>query len=187
MAHVTVPDEYADDPGRVLGHYAPEMATAAGMFAMSVYQSTKLPHRIVEGARIRTAQINGCEKCQTWRSQRDAPDMFQQFGGDASQSFVVRGDPPDDEFYEAIENWRTSNVFNDRERLAIEFAERMGTAPKSFEGDDAFWTAMHAAFDDFEIVDLTLAVAGWMAMGRSLHVLAIDPQVCAIPTMRATA
>jgi alkylhydroperoxidase family enzyme len=182
MAHVAIPEEYADEPRRIIDDLAPAMAEASHKFSSTVYQETKLPFRVVEAARIRTSQINGCQTCQTWRAERDLPPSLLRRGFDPSRSFVGRGDePPDEAFYEAVADWETSPVFSERERLAIEFAERMGERPKSFEGDEAFWTRMRAAFTDAEIVDLTVAVGCWIGAGRTLHVLGVDPAVCAIP------
>ena len=43
-----------------------------------------------------------------------------------------------------------------------------------FADDEAYWQRLHAAYSDDEIVDLTLCVAAWMAMGRVTHVLELD-------------
>jgi alkylhydroperoxidase family enzyme len=182
MPRVFVPDDQIDDAkAYVLQHYATDIAAAAVGFASTVYQRTQLPFRVVEAARIRTAQINGCRTCQTWRAARDLPASLAARGGDATRSFVGRGDPaPDDEFYDSIATWRTATNFDDRERLAIEFAERMGSDPHSFETADEFWSRMHSCFTDDAIVDLTLSVASWIALGRTLHALDIDPVMCGL-------
>lgn len=182
MPRISVPDEHRDAPiGFAVEYHAPRQGAAGLGFTQAVYQETRLPFRVVEAARYRTAQINGCVTCQSWRAERDLPPSLARKGGDPAQSFVGRGDPaPDEEFYAAVEDWRSADLFSERERLAIEYAERMGLAPRSFEGDEPFWARMHAQFSDGEIVDLTLAVASWIAMGRTLHVLEIDPLVCPI-------
>ena len=84
------------------------------------------------------------------------------------------GPAPDEAFYEAIAEWRTSPVFSERERLAIEFAERFGTEPQALAGDEAFWARMNAAFSDAEIVDLAHCTAAWAGLGRVAHVLGFD-------------
>lgn len=166
----------------ILKKFAPKQASAANAFSHAVYQNTKLPFRVVEGARLRTAQINGCMTCQTFRAARDLAPSLGKSGTDTSNSFISKPDATTDEaFYEAIEHWKDSPVFSEKERLAIEFAERMGTDPQGFQFDEEFWKRMHAAFSDEEIVDLTLAVGCWIAMGRTAHILEIDPVVCAAP------
>jgi len=187
MARVDIPDEKAEEPTAfVYGHYAPKITAASSHYSFTVYQETKLPFRVVEAARIRTAQINGCRTCQTWRSSRDLPAVFAREQGELSRSFVGRAESvPDDAFYNGIAEWRTSSLFSESERVAIEYAERMGEAPHSFAGDEVFWRRVHAQFTDEEIVDLTFSIGSWIAAGRALHILEIDPEVCVLAPSRA--
>jgi alkylhydroperoxidase family enzyme len=154
----------------------PRMASASVEMSKAVYQETELSYREAEGARIRTAQINGCMICGNWRLNRDLPDYISRVEPETAPNINARrGREPDATFYEAVdENWRDSPIFNERERLAIEFAERVGAAPKSLQEDDAFWERMHAHYSDGEIVDLTYSVTTWIATGRFLHVLELD-------------
>ena len=187
MARVFVPDDQLDNPAAyVYATYRPEIAQGASVFTGAVYQHTQLPFRIVEAARLRTAQINGCQTCQTFRAKRDLAGTLGKRGGDVSRSFIARGDEePDDAFYAAVGAWQESDVFTERERLAIEYAERMGTDPHSFESDDELWIRMHDQFEDAEIVDLTLCISCWIAAGRALHALGIDPAVCSVEPAHA--
>jgi alkylhydroperoxidase family enzyme len=189
MPRVFVPNDSLDAPNvYVMSNYVPEIAKSAELFAMTVYQDTRLPFRVVEGARLRTAQLNGCIRCQSFRAKRDIPTALARMGGDAERSFINRGDPePDEAFYAAVENWRTSSVFSDKERLAIEYAERMGSDPHSFETAEEYWNQMHAHFEDAEIVELTLCIACWIGLGRANHALDIDPAICSIEPRRAEA
>src|ERR1700744_5141469 len=116
MPRVFVPDDQLEDPkDYVFANYATKLTKAGLRFSSTVYLETQLPFRIVEAARIRTAQLNGCKTCQTWRSKRDLPAAMARKGGDASQSFINRGDPePDEAFYAAIEGWQTASELDDR-------------------------------------------------------------------------
>ena len=183
MAQVHIPDDKAHDPfGYALANYAPELGAAGGGYAKAVYQSSRLPLRVLEAARYRTAQINGCMVCQGFRAASDVDGLLEMMGGDPSRSIVARGGPvPDEAFYADVAAWATATRFSDHERLAIEYAERMGERPRSFEGDGAFWQRMHAAYTDAEIVDLTLAIGAWIGLGRVTHVLELDT-VCARDT-----
>jgi alkylhydroperoxidase family enzyme len=183
MAQVHIPDDQAHDPfGFALTHYAPELGAAGGGYAKAVYQSSRLPLRVLEAARYRTAEINGCQVCQGFRAATDVDGLLDLMGGDPSRSIVARGGPaPDEAFYGDVAGWRTATRFSDQERLAIEYAERMGEQPKSFESDLVFWQRMHAAFSDAEIFDLTLAIGAWIGLGRVTHVLELDT-VCARDT-----
>lgn len=176
MPRVAVPDSAAGNPfGYVLRHYAPKIGAAGGGFANAVYQSSQLSLRVLEAARYRTAQINGCMVCQSMRAAKHVDQFIGAGGGDVSQSIVARGGAaPDEKFYAAVERWRYADGFSERERLALEHSERMAEDPRGFAEDELYWTRLHAAFSDDEIVDLTLCVAAWMAMGRMTHVLELD-------------
>lgn len=176
MARVHVPDEAQGNPlGYVIGSYAPEVGGAGGAFATAVYQSSSLPLRVLEAARYRTAQINGCMVCQDMRAAAHVDPLLEQSGGDAAGSIVARGGvAPDEAFYAAIADWRGSDLFTAGERLALEHAERFAEDPHGFAADEAYWARLHDAFSDAEIVDLTLAIAAWVAMGRVTHILELD-------------
>jgi alkylhydroperoxidase family enzyme len=179
MPRVHVPETHADDPSaHVWTAYCPEIGAAAGAYSLAVYQHSKLSLRELEAARVVTARINGCKLCDTMRAGRDLPGHLERSGGNPAISVVARGGPaPDEAFYEALSDWQTSPLFSPRERLAIDFAHRFGTAPKSF--DDTFWTDLHTHFTDSEIVDLTFAIASWVAFGRLTHILDLD-NVCMV-------
>lgn len=168
----------AGDPGRAFetlsNAYAPEIVRAAGAFSTTAYQHTKLTLREIEAARFRTAQINGCMVCMGFRAGRDFPQMFEGFGGDLESSVYRNGPAPDEEFYAQVENWRDWPGYSERERLAIQYAEGIGEAPKAIAVDKDFWARMKKAYSDAEIVDLTYCIGSWIANGRAAHVLGLD-------------
>ena len=84
---------------------------------------------------------------------------------------------------QAVPHWRDSAVFDARERAVLEYAELATLTPAAVTEDCA--TRLHAHFSDAEIVDLTLAVASWIAGGRVGHVLGTDPLVCAVGSAEA--
>ena len=183
MPRVHVPEAFAADPSSfVWSALAPEIGAAAGAYSRAVYENSLLSHREMEAARLRTAQINGCQLCLQMRAARDLAGHLARSGGNPEKAVSERGDPaPDEEFYNQVENWQTWPGFSTRERLAIEYADRLGRAPQSMDEDEAFWAAMHAAFSDAEIVDMTFSIGSWIALGRLTHVLQLDG-VC-MPTM----
>lgn len=175
---IDIPSGHGDDPyGYAAQHLAPEIMQAGGAFAFAVYRHSRLSLREFEGARVRTADINGCMICQAFRAARDLGAMFAANGTRGEESVANNGPAPDEAFYAAIADWRVSDQFSPRERLSIEFAERFGTEPKALAADDEFWTRMKAQFDDGEIADLANCVAAWVGLGRVAHVLGFD-QVC---------
>ncbi len=176
MANIDMPAQHQADPlGYALTHHAPVIGEAAGGFVRAVYQSARLPLRVAEAARYRTAQINGCLVCQDFRAGDHLDAYLESAGGDPAHSLVARGgEKPDEAFYAAIADWRTATLFGPQERLAIDYAERLAENPRDLGHDQAFWQAMHDAFSDAEIADLTLAIGCWMAMGRFTHALGLD-------------
>ena len=67
--------------------------------------------------------------------------------------------------------WRESAVLTVRERLAAEYAQRF--ALEHLGMDDDFWARLHGAFDDDEIVDLTICCGMFLGMGRTLAVIGV--------------
>ncbi|WP_070152508.1 carboxymuconolactone decarboxylase family protein [Sphingobium phenoxybenzoativorans] len=179
MPNVDVPPQNGADPlGFVLGQYAPEIGSAAGNFVRSVYQSLRLPLRVAEAARYRTAQINGCLVCQDFRAGDHLDGYLESIGGDTASSLVARGgQKPDEAFYQAVSDWKNSSLFNTQERLAMDYSERLAENPRDLSYDADFWSEMREAFSDSEITELTLAIGCWMAMGRFTHALGLD-SVC---------
>ena len=148
-----------DPIGYVWGEMVPGIGVAASKFAMAVYEHSTLGLREFEAARLKIAQINGCLFCLDWRTERD-------------------GTKVDDDFEAAVSNWRTTDAFDERTRLAAEYAERYALAHHGL--DDEFWARMLAAYSQAEIVELTMCLGSWLAFGRLNHVLGIDA-VCVLP------
>lgn len=175
MIRIDVPPSEAADPhGFAARVHGRELMAAGGQFAKAVYQHSVLSLREFEGARTRIAQLNGCIICQQFRAARDAAAMFAANGVRPEHLVTDNGPAPDEAFYAAVEQWRTASLFSERERLAIEFAERFAEEPKVIAADEDFWARAHAAFSDTEIVDLAHSVAAWMGLGRVAHVLGFD-------------
>lgn len=128
-------------------------------FADAVYTKSRLSRREFEAARMRVAQSNQCVTCLNTRHADGEAN-----GLDAA-------------FYDHIAEWATWPGYSERERLAIEFAERF--CERWQENDEAFWKRLHAAFRDGEIVDLALQVAELVGAGRILKMLDIA-QSCGI-------
>ncbi|MFJ3906505.1 carboxymuconolactone decarboxylase family protein [Streptomyces sp. NPDC090025] len=146
--------------GYVWGDMVPGIGMAAANFSLSVYSHTTLGLREFEAARLRIAQINGCKFCLDWRTDRD-------------------GEKVEESFADAVAEWRTADVFDERTRLAAEYAERYTLDHHGL--DDEFWGRMTAAYSQVEIVELTMSLGSWLAFGRLNRVLGLDT-VCVLPT-----
>ena len=76
------------------------------------------------------------------------------------------------ELYEHVAEYRAHDGYTDRERLAIEYAERFAVDHTNI--DDDLFVRLRACFADYEIVDLTICLAAFLGLGRMLQVLQID-------------
>jgi alkylhydroperoxidase family enzyme len=153
VARLEIPDGPGGDAA-MLWALRPELAGMVDRMIRGAYQQSSLPAAEREVARMRIAQLNDCSACSTFR----APSV---------QEARV---PPD--AYEHLHEYATYPGYTERQRLAIEYAERFATAHDSI--DDPFFTRLRAAFDDAEILDLTLCIAVFLGLGRTLAVLGVD-------------
>jgi alkylhydroperoxidase family enzyme len=158
---VDVPDG-RDPIEYVWGEMVPGIGPAAAGLSLAVYEHTTLGLREFEAARLRIAQINGCVFCLDWRTDRD-------------------GETVEETFAAAVEDWRTTDAFDDRTRLAAEYAERYASDHHGI--DQAFWDRMSAHYTDSEIVELSMCLGSWLAFGRLNHVLGLDT-ACVLPSRR---
>lgn len=176
---VAIPEDDPDPFSSLGDYFSGEMVAASKNFSQAVYRKTRLPLRVFEGARARTADINGCMVCRAFRAKRDLRDFYDAQSIDASQTVIENGAAPDEDFYRNVTNWRTYPGYSDRERIAIEYAERFCQDPQGLARDEGFWAIAKAQFTDEEIVDLSQCVASFIASGRVAHVLGLDT-VCSI-------
>jgi alkylhydroperoxidase family enzyme len=153
LPRIDIP-EGTSDPEVRMWKLRPEMGMGAGALSHAVYEESIIPVRERELARMRIAQINDCAICQQWRKTTGAAEVVSEAD------------------YENVAEWRTFDGYSERERLAIEYAERFALDHRNI--DDAFFTRMHSAYTDAEILDLTVCIGAWIALGRTMNVLGID-------------
>jgi alkylhydroperoxidase family enzyme len=145
--------------GYVWGELVPGIGMAAANLSLAVYQHTTLGLREFEAARLRIAQINGCMFCLDWRTERDGVKV-------------------EDGFVDAVTQWRTTDAFDDRARLAAEYAERYALDHHGL--DDEFWSRMTRHYSQVEIVELTMSIGAWLVFGRLNRVFGLDA-LCVLP------
>ena len=68
------------------------------------------------------------------------------------------------------------NGFSDRERLALEYAERL--AVDHHNVDDDFFDRLRTEFSDAEILELGMMAGQYIGFGRLLMVLDLTPKFC---------
>jgi AhpD family alkylhydroperoxidase len=132
----------------------PEMAGMVGKMITTAYQASKLPAAEREVARMRIAQLNACGACATFR----APSVIE--------AGVT------EDIYAHVDEWRDWPGYSERQRLAIEYAERFAADHQGI--DDGLFDRLRSHFADDEILDLTLCLAVYLGLGRTLEVLQIN-------------
>ncbi len=158
MARIDIPDGPGGDAAMVWT-LRPEMGALVERMVTTVYQRSVLPAAEREVARMRIAQLNACGACAGFR----AP------------SVVAAGVTED--AYEHLDEYRTHPAYTERQRLAIELAERFAVDHRAI--DDDLFARLHAHFSGPEILDLVMCVAVYLGLGRALEVLGIDDS-CAL-------
>lgn len=78
----------------------------------------------------------------------------------------------DKALYEHVAEYHDHDGYTAREKLAIEYAERFVLDHLAI--DDAFFARLRAEFADDEVLDLTICIGTFLALGRLLQVLQID-------------
>ena len=149
MARITVPEGAGGELVQVWS-LSPEIGAAVGNLSAAVYGERLVSPRVREVARMRIAQINGCNVCLAWRF----PEMADR--GVTEELYAHVEDPENGDYSE-------------QERLAIEYAEKFALDHRSL--DDAFFARLRAHFTDAEIVELTAMIGNWLAFGRFQAVL----------------
>jgi alkylhydroperoxidase family enzyme len=71
---------------------------------------------------------------------------------------------------------KTDGDFTERERLALEFAERMAVDHHNI-GDD-FFAELATEFNEPEILELGMLIGQYIGFGRLLQVLDLTPRSC---------
>ncbi len=143
----------------VWGYLVPGIGAAAAGFSAAVYDHSTLGLEEFEAARLRIAQINGCEFCLDWRTDR-------------------AGETVPDWYLEEVANWKDSDRLTVRSRLAAEFAERFALDPHGI--DDDLWVRLRETYPDQQLVELAMSIGSWLTFGRINHVFGLDT-ACQLP------
>jgi len=153
MPRIDVPDG-PGGPAEQVWSLRPEMLPTVTAMIDGPYRHSALPVREREAARVRIAEINDCRICRDFRAR----------------SVVAAG--ATEELYEHVGDAHGHEGYTDRERLAIEYAERFALDHQGI--DDELFTRLRASFGDDEILDLTICCAAFLGLGRLLAVLGIE-------------
>jgi AhpD family alkylhydroperoxidase len=153
MARIDIPEGPGGDAAMVWS-LRPEMGGMVQKMVSTVYGKSVLSAAEREVARMRIAQLNACNACSTFR----APSVLE--------AGVT------EDLYEHVAEAASYAGYTERQRLAVEYAERFATDHQSL--DDEFFVRLRSVFSDPEVLDLTMCVAVYVGLGRALEVLGID-------------
>ncbi len=74
-----------------------------------------------------------------------------------------------EDMYAHVAMYREREEYSEREKLAIEYAEKFAIDHLSI--DDHFFERLKACFTDKEIVELSVSIATFLGFGRMIKVL----------------
>jgi alkylhydroperoxidase family enzyme len=75
---------------------------------------------------------------------------------------------------EAIENWEASDLFDNRERIALAYADAITLSDRDV--DDGLFERVHSAFDEDQVVELTATIAWENASSKFNRALRVPAQ-----------
>lgn len=128
----------------------------AFLYGMIDRRSSPLSPTLRALVTVRVSQINWCRFCVDLNSA----------------VLLERGASP--EKVAALENWRESNLFDERERIALDYAEAMTRSDRQV--DDALIARLREHFDDDAIVELTGLIAFQNLSSKFNSALAVPAQ-----------
>src|SRR3954453_13566161 len=127
---------------------------ARAMYGLGTYiAGCGLEHALIELIKIRASQINGCAFCIDMHT-KDA-----RAAGETEQRIY------------ALNAWRETPFFNDRERAALAWTEHL-TLIAGHDVPDDLYARVRAQFSEDETAKLTLAVVqinGWNRLVKSFR------------------
>ncbi len=112
--------------------------------------------KLIHLLKLRASQINGCAYCIDMHS-KDA-----------------RANGEEEHRLYALDAWRETPFFSDRERAALEWTEAVTRISKTHAGDEVF-EALQPHFSEKEIVDLTWIIAAINLWNRLAISFRLEP------------
>lgn len=113
----------------------------------TVLEHSSLGVKFIELLYMRISQINGCEFCLKLHGRK----------------LIEAGET--EERIRQIAHWQTSALFNQREKVALAWAESLTLVCETHAPDDMF-AALKEQFNDLEITEITFASASMNALNR---------------------
>jgi uncharacterized peroxidase-related enzyme len=151
------------EPARLWARSPWLFATVAMLYGAIDRRSSPIDPPLRALVTVRVSQINGCAFC----TDINSAELLKRGGAEAK--------------VEALGNWRTSDLFDDRERTVLDYAEKMTDSTQRV--DDATVARLRRHFGDDAIVDLTGLIAFQNLSSKFNAALDVPPQgFCEIPS-----
>ncbi len=149
------------EPARLWGRSPKVFAALALLYGAFDRRSSPLPPSLRTLVTVRVSQINGCPFCV-----------------DINSSTALKRGIGDEKLLD-LPNFGSSNLYSDKEKLALNYAERVTYSDQRVTQADI--EALRQHFDDEAIIELT-GLIGFQNMSSKFNAaLAVEPQgFCAI-------
>ena len=150
------------DPGLLWGRSPWVFASMALLYGAINRRRSPIEPALRSLVTVRVSQINHCAFCV----DINAATLIKR-GADMAK-------------VEALTDWRTSQLFSERERLVLDYAEAMTDSNRGV--DDSLFVRLREMFDDDAIVELTGLIAFQNLSSKFNSALDVPPQgFCQIP------
>jgi AhpD family alkylhydroperoxidase len=150
------------EPGLVWGRSPKLFMGVAFLYGMIERRRNPLSPALRSLVTVRVSQINHCRFCVDVNSA----------------TLMKRG--IDEEKVAALEDWRNSNLFDEKERAALAYTEAVTHSDQ--EPDDAIHAELRRHFDEDAIVELTGLIAFQNMSSKFNAALDVPPQgFCRLP------
>jgi AhpD family alkylhydroperoxidase len=111
-----------------------------GLVAVETWIAKSFDPKLMELVKLRVSQINGCVHCLHMHRQ----DALKQ--GETEERMLL------------LSAWRESQLYSDRERAALAWAESLTNIAKS-RAPDADYEIAHSVFSEDELLVLSIGIA----------------------------
>lgn len=118
-----------------------------GLVAVETWIVRSFDPKLMELVKVRVSQINGCVHCLHMHRQ----DALKQ--GETEERMLL------------LSAWRESQLYSDRERAALAWAESLTNIAKS-RAPDADYEIAHSVFSEDELLVLSIGIAMINAWNR---------------------
>jgi AhpD family alkylhydroperoxidase len=153
VARIELPPGDLEEPYRLFS-MARDVSAGAAAYSEAIYTKSTLPLRLRELLRMRIAELNQCRICLGARvPSLEAADL-------------------DEDALANVGNYATYAGFSDAERDALDYTTRFATDHQSIDQD--LVDRLRGHYGDEMVFEITLCIAGWLALGRVNAVMDVE-------------